>query len=429
VTAAQRAPGYVRCFNGVASPLTFHEPAPMTNAPCCPADVSYLTGTFLDWFTGNGSYSTLFHCMGGDWPWIAATVVLDLTVACGYLLIAKHWWANERTLPNIPARRALANMRNIFLFCGICGYVFIPVKMFWPAWRLYDLFMVFLVYFTWKYAWGAKDLKVIYAEIGRGRQLQEELAESKAETQRQSFFLNAVSHDLRTPLNGMLLQASVAEMCAASGDAEELQRSLRDIRASARAAADMLDSLLEVARLNGAPESTVHSQFGLAEAVRDVVQQSRAAADQKGLDVHVSCPPGLNVMTDRVKLERTLSNLVANAVKFTDRGSIRVEVESAGRAAEIHVVDTGVGIAAEDRARLFDEFFQVQNNERDRRKGFGLGLAIARRLAVQLGGDIHVESALGRGSRFTLALPDVVDAEPARAGTAAAPRPEPASVG
>jgi signal transduction histidine kinase len=385
----------------------------MTNPTCCPADASYTTGTFVDWFTGNGSYHTLFHCLGGDWPWIATTVVLDLAVACGYLLIAKHWWANERTLPNIPARKALANMRNIFLFCGICGYAFIPVKMVWPAWRLYDLVMLLLVYFTWKYAWGAKDLKVIYAEIGRGRQLQEELAQSKAETRRQSAFLNAVSHDLRTPLNGMLLQASVAELSAQSGDVEELNQSLKDLRVSARAAADMLDSLLEVARLDAAADSNVTSRFPLANAIRDVVQQVRTGAEQKGLALRTSCPPDLIVMTDRVKLERVLANLVGNAIKFTDRGQVRIEVQAAGRAVELHVIDTGVGIAPESHGRLFDEFFQVHNHERDRRKGFGLGLAIAKRLAKQLGGDILLDSALGQGSRFTLALPGVVDGAPA----------------
>ena len=399
----------------------------MNNPSCCPADASYLTGTFVDWFAGGGKYQTLFHCMGQDYGWIAATVVLDIAVACGYLLIAKHWWANERTLPDIPARKALANMRNIFLFCGICGYAFIPIKMVWPAWRLYDLVMLFLVYFTWKYAWGAKDLKVIYAEIGRGRQLREELEQSKAQTRRQSFFLNAVSHDLRTPLNGMVLQASVAELSAKAGDIEELNQSLKDLRTSAKAAADMLDSLLEVARIDWAADSNTLGQFALAEAIGEVMQQVRAGADQKKLSLRVSCPPGLIVMTDRVKLERVLANLVGNAVKFTDQGSVRVEVESAGRAVELHVIDTGVGIAAESQSQLFEEFFQVHNHERDRRKGFGLGLAIAKRLAKQLGGDIHLDSALGKGSRFTVALPNAV--EPAALVAAPADRkPEPVGV-
>jgi hypothetical protein len=134
----------------------------------------------LDWFAGDGLYMRLTHCMGHDYPWIATTVLLDLAVATGYGLIAWHWWTNQKHLPDgAPAKKALGNMRNIFLFCGICGYAFIPIKMVWPAWRLYDVFMAALVYFTWKYAWSAKDLKVVYRELGRSSRLEADLEASR----------------------------------------------------------------------------------------------------------------------------------------------------------------------------------------------------------------------------------------------------------
>jgi hypothetical protein len=93
---------------------------------------------FFLWFSGGAAsqYHSLSHCMRGDTFWIAITVVLDLTVAAGYLVIAFHWNKNEKLLPKSPARTALRHMRNIFVFCGLCGYIFIPIKMFWPAWRL-----------------------------------------------------------------------------------------------------------------------------------------------------------------------------------------------------------------------------------------------------------------------------------------------------
>jgi signal transduction histidine kinase len=109
--------------------------------------------------------------------------------------------------------------------------------------------------------------------------------------------------------------------------------------------------------------------------------------------------------TDRAKLERILSNLVSNAVKFTTSGGVRLDAQRAGHGVEIHVIDTGIGIGAAARGRLFDEFFQLHNHERDPRKGVGLGLAIARRIAAQLDGDIEVESSPGGGSRFTVVLP------------------------
>src|SRR6476619_2015616 len=118
-----------------------------------------------DWFTGGSyHYHTLFYCMQHDTFWVAITVTLDIAVATGYVIIAMHWWKNQKRVPPTPARNALGNIRNIFIFCGICGYAFIPIKMFWPAWRLYDIFMMVLVYFTWRYAVQAKDLKVVYNE-------------------------------------------------------------------------------------------------------------------------------------------------------------------------------------------------------------------------------------------------------------------------
>ncbi len=116
-----------------------------------------IPGNLLDWFAGSGKYMDLRHCMGHDTFWIGLTVALDLAVAAGYGLIAIHWWRNEKLLDNPQAKRALGRMRNIFFFCGICGYIFIPVKMFWPAWRLYDLFLVALVYFTWRMRGGRRN--------------------------------------------------------------------------------------------------------------------------------------------------------------------------------------------------------------------------------------------------------------------------------
>ena len=392
------------------------------------AEGSWLQSLQQSWFAGNGRYMTLDHCMGYDWPWIAITVALDFAVAAGYCLIALHWARNQRGLPDIPARRALGNLRNIFVFCGICGYLFIPIKMVWPAWRLYDLFMMALVYFTWRYAWSARDLKVIYAELKRSSALAADLEKSQEESKRKSFFLNAISHDLRTPLNGLLLQANLAEVGMAASDPETVRRAVVDIKAGARATAQLLDSFLEYARLEaGGGDRNVLAPVDLSAAVRDAVAASNALASEKGLYLKGNVPAGLTVTTDRTKLGRILANLVGNAVKFTDAGGVRVEAEQSGGAAvQIHVIDTGCGIAPEDQDRLFEEFFQGHNHERNRAKGFGLGLSIAHRLAQQLGGQITVESGVGQGSRFSLILPTTAESN-GHPAPAARP-PEPAGV-
>jgi signal transduction histidine kinase len=365
-----------------------------------------IPGSIIDWFAGDGRYMRLKGCMGNDYLWIWITVALDFAVAAGYVLIARHWWVNARQLPPSPAKRALSQMRNIFVFCGICGYIFIPIKMVWPAWRLYDLFMLALVYFTWRYAWNAANLKVIYAELGRNAKLVRELADSREESKRKTFFLNAISHDLRTPINAMVLQAQLAELGAKTLDEATLREAVIELKTAARSASDLLDTFLECARIDWADESTRREAMDLGASLNAAVNSFRAVADEKGIDLRADfSAAGLHVHSDRVKVERIVSNLISNAIKFTSHGSVSVQVEPTPNSVKVHVIDTGIGIDPLNQDRVFDEFFQVHNRERDRTNGFGLGLSIARRLARQLGGDVVVESSHGKGSRFTLLLP------------------------
>jgi signal transduction histidine kinase len=376
-------------------------------------------GELARWLSGGSDgYMTLVHCMKGDVFWMTLTVILDIAVTLGYLLIAMHWWEQERSLPASQAKLALGNMKRIFLFCGTCGYLFIPIKMFWPAWRLYDFFMIGLVFFTWRYALNARQLRVVYHELGRTKQLAFELEESRAQSRRKSFFLNAISHDLRTPLNGLMLQADLAELSLSSNDVELLRESLREIKACARTTAELLGGFLELGRLDWSDDPCRESRFSLGQLIEQVVDRERPAAQARGLEIQVDCPHGLNVQTDRLKLERILQNLVGNGVKFTEQGRVSILVETSGRNVTLHVIDTGVGIPLEERQTIFDEFYQVHNCERDSTKGFGLGLAIARRLARQLRGEIVLESEVGRGSRFTVQLEGV--AETGVANTASA---------
>ncbi len=369
-----------------------------------------LFGDLLRWFSGGpDGYMSLHHCLKGDTFWIALTVILDVAVALGYVMIARHWWVNEKSLPESQAKRALGDMKRIFLFCGTCGYLFIPIKMFWPAWRLYDISLIVLVYVTWQYAFNARHLRVVYHELGRTKQLALELEESRAESRRKSFFLNAVSHDMRTPLNGLMLQAELAELSLSADDPESMTEALREIKACARTTANLLGSFLELGRLDWSEEPAHPSRFPLIELVSEVNGAARVTAEPKGLALRCDVPAGLQLRTDRLKLERILQNLVGNAVKFSEKGFVEISARDTGGDVEITVTDTGVGIPADLQATIFDEFFQVANSERDSSKGFGLGLSIARRLAAQIGGELAVESEVGRGSRFTLHLPGGVD--------------------
>ena len=244
----------------------------------------------LAWFAGGSRrYMTLYHCMNHDLPWVILTVALDLAVAAGYALIALHWWREQRNSSKTVAQQALKNMKNIFVFCGICGYLFIPIKMVWPAWRLYDLFLAVLAVYTWRYAWNARELKVIYHELTRTERLVQQLDEERAESRRKSLFLNALSHDLRTPLNGLVLQAKLAEM-----ELDDLplppeqtagqREALGVIRSNAKAVAALLDRLLEFGRAEGGEESLHPVAFDLDDLLHGVAGRFRAVAGGEGLD-------------------------------------------------------------------------------------------------------------------------------------------------
>ncbi|MBV8782426.1 MAG: HAMP domain-containing histidine kinase, partial [Phycisphaerae bacterium] len=283
---------------------------------------------------------------------------------------------------------------------------------------LYDGVLMALGYFTWRYALSTGELRVVYSELGRSTELAVNLERTQQESIRKSQFLNALSHDLRTPLNGLGLQAQVAEMAMRSGDQAALTQAIRDIQASTRATATMLDTLLECSRADFETDRDDKAQFKLDDLVRDVAGRFEPAATARGLSLRVK-PSNCIVFLDRVKLDRVLSNLVANALKFTPAGGVRIEVDQDALSVEIHVIDTGIGISTDAKDLVFEEFFQLQNNERDPSKGFGLGLSIARRLVLQMGGDINVESAPGKGSRFSIKLRNVVQCADTSGKTAA----------
>src|SRR5262249_49891788 len=139
-----------------------------------------------------------------------------------------------------------------------------------------------------------------------------------------------LSHDLRTPLNGLVLQAHVARLSVESNDADTLRTAVHEIEISARAAAELLNSLLQCARLDWAEDPNQLSSFNLDQILGTVVAGFQSDATRKGIDVAVECPMNLRITSDRTKLERVLANLVGNAVKFTEKGSVRVAVSFAG---------------------------------------------------------------------------------------------------
>ncbi len=272
-----------------------------------------------------------------------------------------------------------------------------------------------------------------FADITAQKRLERELEARRRESEeasvRKTRFLAAVSHDIRTPANAIRLQAELIKRSASTpaiaGKVPELALQLQ---VNAIALVDLVGEVLDLTHFDTGKTELHETEFSLGDVVAEECRQLTPVAESKGLVLRCErIDPRLWVRTDRVKLGRVLGNLTENAIKFTDRGEIVLNVRhTPSREVALAVRDTGAGIAPDQQARVFDEFFQLRNPERDRAKGRGLGLAICKRLVDAMGGQLTVESAPGAGSTFTVVLPPSVvvpvpDMKPLRSAAAAAP--------
>jgi signal transduction histidine kinase len=233
--------------------------------------------------------------------------------------------------------------------------------------------------------------------------------EAQEATRTKTDLLTIISHDLRTPLNSIigyaeLLMMGVPEPLSA-GTRERVER----MRAGAQHLLHLINQLLALSRLDAGREEVRPEDIDLAELVRDVAVVVEPLALERALPFRLDLPEqGVPIRTDSGKLRQVLVNLAANAVKFTERGEVRIAVAADDAAgAVIRVMDTGPGIAPEHLDRIFEPFWQVERGSSGRVDGTGLGLSVVRRLVELLGGRITVESAVGQGSTFTVALPSV----------------------
>ena len=231
-------------------------------------------------------------------------------------------------------------------------------------------------------------------------------------------FLAVMSHELRTPLQAILGFSDLLR----SGIPEEVSPAVRErverIHAASEHLLGLVEQLLTASRL-AADRQVVHAEpVDLSVLAREIVLLVEPLAESMGLrfvaHVPTVSPP---IVTDVGMLRQILYNLLANAVKFTERGELELAVKRSEAEATLEVRDTGIGIAPENLGRVFDDFWQADGSATGRRHGAGLGLGISRRLARLLGGDISVASAIGRGTTFTVALPNAYD--PSRSPSAA----------
>jgi PAS domain S-box-containing protein len=221
-----------------------------------------------------------------------------------------------------------------------------------------------------------------------------------------SDFLAVMSHELRTPLNAVMGYTDLlnAEVTGPLNDRQKEQ--LDRISLSSRHLLSIVDEILSYARLEAGREELHLEPIDLDTLFEEVRGIMEAEVQQKGLRLVINGSNGTGILhTDRTRLRQILLNLLSNAVKFTDEGEIELEAAEDGAAHHIMVRDSGIGIPAESLPQIFEPFWQVEQSTSRRVGGTGLGLSVASRMARLLGGSLHVESAVGKGSCFTLFLP------------------------
>ncbi len=234
------------------------------------------------------------------------------------------------------------------------------------------------------------------------RQLEAALERAEAANRAKTRFLAAASHDLRQPIHTLSLFGAALAMCPLDARTREISEHMN---VALRGLASQFDALLDVSKLDAGIVRVNRVPIPLSAFLARLGDEFGPIARAKGLAMSVDCPPLECVESDRLLLERILRNLLDNAIKYTDAGGVRISAIPTADVLVVTVADSGRGIPESEHARVFEEFYQLDNPERDRTRGLGLGLAIVKRLADLLQLRMQMTSSPGRGTEFRLVLP------------------------
>jgi len=242
--------------------------------------------------------------------------------------------------------------------------------------------------------------------VNKTEELEKAKNEAESADRLKSAFLATMSHELRTPLNSIIGFTGILRQGRPGPLNDEQQRQLELVQKSARHLLALINEVLDLSKIEAGQLKVTKETFKIRDLVDQVVELNFTLADQKNLKLNYSVDEALNeIYTDRQRLTQVLVNLVNNAVKFTETGSVTLTAEKMDDKVFFKVTDTGIGIEPEKLDLLFRPFMQIDSGTTRKHEGTGLGLSICKRLITLMGGKIGVESEYGKGSAFWIKMP------------------------
>ena len=231
---------------------------------------------------------------------------------------------------------------------------------------------------------------------------------AEAASRAKSQFLAVMSHELRTPLHAMLVSADLLAERGSGASPERDHRLIATVQSSGKHLLALIDQVLDLSRIEAGKVVVVHEPLDLITVCRRATEAVAPMAQRQGLNMSMAIAPDLVLLRrgDALRLTQVLINLLANASKFTERGSVRLEVSGAGEErVRFDVIDTGPGLSEDAQKRVFDAFYQADHDSTRRHGGVGLGLTITRDLVALMGGELALRSGVGRGTTVTVSIP------------------------